>query len=93
MFTKALVPLDGSELAETALPYAVALCRGMDMEVVLVHVVPANESIYSDGKAGGQGVRGTRADGPLTHRGCARIGGGTQTCMKRAGPKQSTLEM
>ena len=44
-----VVPLDGSELAETALPYAVALCRGMDMELVLLHVVPVNEFIYSDG--------------------------------------------
>ena len=49
-----VVPLDGSELAETALPHAVALCRGMGMEMVLMNVVPANEFIYSDGNVGGQ---------------------------------------
>ena len=57
-----VVPLDGSELAETALPYAVALCRGMDMEIVLLHVVPANESIYSDGNVGGEDASGGKKE-------------------------------
>ena len=57
-----VVPLDGSELAETALPYAVALCRGMDMEIVLLHVVPANESVYSDGNVGGEDASGGKEE-------------------------------
>ena len=57
-----VVPLDGSELAETALPYAVALCRGMDMEMVLLHVIPANESVYSDGNDGGQDASDSREE-------------------------------
>ncbi|MCE2457838.1 MAG: universal stress protein [Dehalococcoidia bacterium] len=61
-FSTVIVPLDGSELAETALPYAVALCRGMDMEMVLLHVIPANESIYSDGNAGGQDASDSREE-------------------------------
>ncbi len=57
-----VVPLDGSELAETALPYAVALCRAMDTEMVLLHVVPAPETIYSDGNVGGQDASGGREE-------------------------------
>ena len=57
-----VVPLDGSELAETALPYAVALCRGMDMEMVLLHAVPVNEFIYSDGIVSNQVVADSREE-------------------------------
>lgn len=39
MYKKILVPLDGSELAETVLPHAVALVRATGAEVVLVTVV------------------------------------------------------
>ena len=51
-----IVPLDRSELAETVLPYAATLCRGMDMDMVLLHVVPVNEFIYSDGNVAGEDV-------------------------------------
>ncbi len=57
-----VVPLDGSELAETALPHAVALCRGMDMKMVLLHVLPTNEFVYSDGNVGGQDVVANREE-------------------------------
>lgn len=40
MFHKILVPLDGSELAEKALPLAVALAQGLDGELRLVRMVP-----------------------------------------------------
>jgi nucleotide-binding universal stress UspA family protein len=39
MFHKILVPLDGSPLAEKALPYALHLIREMGGELVLLHVV------------------------------------------------------
>jgi nucleotide-binding universal stress UspA family protein len=35
---RVIVPLDGSELAEHILPYAVALCRTLDIELILVRV-------------------------------------------------------
>ena len=57
-----VVPLDGSELAETALPHAVALCRGMNMEIVLLHVVPVNEFIYSDGNVATDDVPGEKEE-------------------------------
>lgn len=39
MFSKLLVPLDGSTLAEKALPYAVSLARRMESELVLLQVL------------------------------------------------------
>ncbi len=38
MFEKILLPLDGSRLAETAIPYAEELSRRLGSELVLVHV-------------------------------------------------------
>ena len=38
MFERILLPLDGSEIAETALPYGEELARGLGSEVVLYHV-------------------------------------------------------
>lgn len=34
-----LVPLDGSELGEAVLPWAVALARGADLSLTLVRVI------------------------------------------------------
>jgi nucleotide-binding universal stress UspA family protein len=39
MFKRILVPLDGSELAEKALPYAEALAQKFEAELVLVRVL------------------------------------------------------
>lgn len=39
MVRRILVPLDGSRLAEAALPYALALARALDAGLVLLHVV------------------------------------------------------
>jgi nucleotide-binding universal stress UspA family protein len=35
-FERIIIPLDGSELAETILPYAVSLCKKIGMELILV---------------------------------------------------------
>lgn len=47
--SKVIVPLDGSEFAETALPYAASLSRKMDMGVTLVQALPQDEFIYGGG--------------------------------------------
>jgi nucleotide-binding universal stress UspA family protein len=46
--TRVLVPLDGSELAERALPHAELLARGMSAEVLLVRVVSAMQTQWLD---------------------------------------------
>ena len=40
MYEKALVPVDGSELTEVALPYAEELASRLKTEVALLQVVP-----------------------------------------------------
>ena len=47
--SRVIVPLDGSEFAETALPYAASLSRKMDMGVTLIQVLPQDEFIYGGG--------------------------------------------
>lgn len=42
MYKKMLVPLDGSERAQVALPYAARLARSLRLEVVLLNVCPEN---------------------------------------------------
>jgi len=46
MYEKILVPLDGSELAETVVPYVGALAARMDSEITLLHVCSPNEAHY-----------------------------------------------
>jgi nucleotide-binding universal stress UspA family protein len=41
MFSKIVVPLDGSPLAEQSLPYAVELCRLSGGTLLLVRIVPS----------------------------------------------------
>lgn len=38
MYQRVLVPLDGSELAQTALMHAMGLCRSLDATLVILHV-------------------------------------------------------
>ena len=45
-----LVPLDGSPLAELALPEALELAKLPDSTVILLHVIPLIEEIISDGE-------------------------------------------
>jgi nucleotide-binding universal stress UspA family protein len=47
MFEKILVPLDGSELAETAIPYARDLSGQIGAEIYLLHVCPSEHQYYS----------------------------------------------
>lgn len=58
MFRTILVPLDGSELAEQALPLAqhVAAATGAELELVRVHVPPTAWDIYADAMAAGPEV-------------------------------------
>src|SRR5688572_27508957 len=42
MFSKILVPLDGSDLAECVLPHVVALVHNSGAEVILLHVLEQN---------------------------------------------------
>jgi len=41
MYTKILVPLDGSALAERAIPHAVEIARGSGAEMIFIQVVQA----------------------------------------------------
>ena len=45
---RVIVPLDGSELAESVLPYAAALSGRMEMNMTLVQVLPPDD-FYTDG--------------------------------------------
>ena len=42
MFKEILVPLDGSRLAEVALPVAIHLAQQLEASITLLHVVEAN---------------------------------------------------
>ena len=46
MYEKTLVPLDGSELAEVALPYAEELASRLKTELILFQVVPRAYHVY-----------------------------------------------
>lgn len=53
MYSKILVPLDGSKLAESILPYARALAGGLEIPVeLLVAIEPEVISTFSDSKHG-----------------------------------------
>lgn len=47
MFEKILLPLDGSELAETSIPYVRNLLGQIGAEVYLLHVCPSEHQYYS----------------------------------------------
>lgn len=47
MYKKILVPLDGSELAESILPQVVPLAKCMDSEIVLLRIVALPASVYA----------------------------------------------
>ena len=44
MYDRLIVPLDGSKLAETALPYAEELAGKMNSEIVLLSVLESGEA-------------------------------------------------
>ena len=46
MFERILVPLDGSPLAEVAVPYAACLARGSGSEVILIHACSSEQEPY-----------------------------------------------
>lgn len=51
MYEKILVPLDGSELAEVALPYAEELASRLKTEVTLFHMLAPDYYIYSEAQS------------------------------------------
>ena len=67
MYERILVPLDGSELAEGALPYAEGIAKGMRSEVVLITVCAPCDGlerplrVYVDKKAEEFSSSGVRA--------------------------------
>ena len=46
MFERILLPLDGSQIAELAVPYAELLARGLGSEVVLLHTCRSEQEPY-----------------------------------------------
>ena len=44
-----MVPLDGSDLSERALPYAVELARSLSLELLVVRAVTLDSSSYAYG--------------------------------------------
>ena len=46
MYEKILIPLDGSELAEVALPYAEDLAAKLDSELILIHLSESKDDPY-----------------------------------------------
>ena len=57
MYKKILVPLDGSQLAETVLPHARALAKSEGAEIVLLRVaVTPDESLFTRNPAEGSNI-------------------------------------
>ena len=44
MFKHILLPLDGSQLAEAAIPFAVKLCQKLNSQITLLHVIEKDAS-------------------------------------------------
>ena len=53
IYSKILVPLDGSELAEVALPYAEGLASKFDAELALLGVEIVRDVVIDNGKVSG----------------------------------------
>ena len=74
MLKKILVPLDGSELAEKALPYAQALAQKFEAQLILVRILPPlivtpNQDEQASLLAGIYRLREVEADSYLTNIG------------------------
>ena len=48
MYSKILVPLDGSDLSHQAIPHAIALATGLDSEIVLLQVIDSVAQIIAE---------------------------------------------
>jgi hypothetical protein len=79
MFTKVIVPLDGSELAQQMVPYSAGLAHSLLIPLELLHVVdPAALHVRNgaEGPAGGSldetdpHVMDFQALAEVTHKGC-----------------------
>ncbi len=49
LFTRILIPLDGSERGEAVLPYAAEITRKLESEVILLRVVEAGKHVHTIG--------------------------------------------
>ncbi len=95
---RVLVPLDGSKLAELALPEALTLAKLPDSEVTLLQVVPPIEEVITDGEefAIDQQWERRKSSALRYLRGiCARAewrGVRTQVAVEMGGPAETILE-
>ena len=48
MYTKILLPLDGSDLSHQAIPHAIAVATGIDSEITLLQVIDSVAHIISE---------------------------------------------
>ena len=46
MYKRFLVPLDGSKLSEAVLPHVEAIAKGLNCEIVLLHVIPLPVPVF-----------------------------------------------
>lgn len=46
MYKRILVPLDGSKLSEAVLPHVEAIAKGLNCEIVLLHVIPLPVPVF-----------------------------------------------
>ena len=46
MYKRILVPLDGSKLSEAVLPHVEGIAKGLNCEIVLLHVVPLPVPVF-----------------------------------------------
>ncbi len=51
MYKRALVPLDGSEIAETIIPFLIEIAGPLDMSVVLLRVLEPQPAVAVDGSS------------------------------------------
>jgi nucleotide-binding universal stress UspA family protein len=69
MFTRILVPLDGSPSSERVLPYVLAIARALKASVILLHAVPPSTSEEVEPEAAGTITRLTELVSALRDQG------------------------
>ncbi len=62
MYKRILLPLDGSDRAKQAMPYAIAQAERFDAELVLLQVLAPSTGVHSLGNASHQWVSGYKSE-------------------------------